>query len=144
MDPVFDLDLYKRRVGRALDKAQPGADFLLRHTAEDMAERLAMVERQFTNPVQLEGFTSATADMMEATGRTTRFSFVSALPVHNIGDRTLHQIQPEVIGLSQGSVDLIVAPLSLQTVRHAARWLLMDCSWHQSLAQALWESSANL
>lgn len=116
MDPVFDLDLYVRRLERAIGKAQDGADFLLRHAANEMAERLAMVERQFKSPVQLEGYTSLTADLMQATGKTTAFSFVSTLPIPNIGERKLFRTRPEMIGLPDGSADLIAAPLSLQTV----------------------------
>jgi len=115
MDPVFDLNLYNRRVARALASSQQDADFLLRHTAGEMADRLALTERQFKNPFQLQGFTSVTADLMEATGKTSRFSFVSTLPIRGIGDRKFQQTEREVIGLPSGSADLMVAPLNLQT-----------------------------
>lgn len=47
MDMLFDLPLVTRRRERAARQAVSGADFLVNVAARELAERLAVVERQF-------------------------------------------------------------------------------------------------
>lgn len=116
MERIFDSALLATRLQRALRASRPGADFLLRHVAGDMAERLSLVERHFSRPVQLHGATALPADLLEATGRTGRFSFIADHEVKGRGERALVSADSESVGLPADSVDLIVAPLSLQNV----------------------------
>jgi hypothetical protein len=81
MEQLFDHSLLRQRRERALARLEPGADFLIRRVAEDMAERLMVVERQFEAPVQVHGGLPLAADLMQATGKTARFSFVDTCPV---------------------------------------------------------------
>jgi hypothetical protein len=113
METIFDHDLLRRRRDRALAAAVPGADFLYRRVAADMAERLSLVERRFEHPVQLHGATSEPADLMQATGRAGRFAFVADGPVPGSGDRTVIPAPPDLANLEDGSADLIVSPLAL-------------------------------
>ncbi len=44
---LFDRDLVARRLDRALKRPVAGADFLMRRAAEDLADRLSLVKREF-------------------------------------------------------------------------------------------------
>jgi hypothetical protein len=81
MEQLFDHSLLRQRRERALGRFEPGADFLVRRVAEDMAERLMVVERHFETPVQVHGGLPLAAELMQATGKTTGFSFVDTCPV---------------------------------------------------------------
>lgn len=113
MDRLFDHPLLRQRRMRALAGAKPGADFLVRGVAEDMAERLSAVERRFEHPVQVHGGLPLAAQMMQDTGKTTRFSYVDlcALPGVDAGHLTLSE--PDHVPVDAGSADLIVSPLAL-------------------------------
>ena len=54
MDPIFDRKLVEMRRARAARMATPGADFLLQHVGDDLAARLAVVERRFETAVVVE------------------------------------------------------------------------------------------
>jgi SAM-dependent methyltransferase len=46
---LFDRDLIQRRLAQALAAATPGADFLLVRAAHELADRLTLVKREFTD-----------------------------------------------------------------------------------------------
>ncbi|RVD47504.1 SAM-dependent methyltransferase, partial [Mesorhizobium sp. M7A.F.Ca.ET.027.03.2.1] len=47
MQPIMDTSLWLAHKRRALAHPVDGADFLMRRTAEDLADRLGAVERRF-------------------------------------------------------------------------------------------------
>lgn len=124
MEPVFDHTLFAHRQARARAQATAGADFLIRHVSADMAERLAIIERKFEHPVQVHGSSACTADMMEKTGRTAPFSFVSHDQVIGAGTRSILLAAPDEIGLSPESADLIVSPLALHMTNDTPGFLI--------------------
>jgi SAM-dependent methyltransferase len=113
MEQLFDHDLLRRRRQRALSRLEPGAEFLLRRVAEDMAERLMLVERRFETPVQVHGGLPLAADLMQATGKTGTFRFVDLCPVPDPDGRDMVQAEPDLVPLQPQSVDLVISPLAL-------------------------------
>lgn len=113
MHQLFDHRLLVSRRLRALARREPGGEFLLTRIGEDMAERLAVVERQFHHPVQVHGGLPVTANLMQATGKTAPFRFVDCCSVPDIADRRLTIAGPDLVGLEPESADLIVSPLAL-------------------------------
>lgn len=113
MDALFDHTLMRQRRLRALAAAQPGADFLFRRIAEDMAERLSVVERRFDSPAQVQGGLTLAAEMMEATGKTAQFRYVDICALPGRGAESVTLAGPDDVPLAPGSVDLIVSPLAL-------------------------------
>ncbi|MEQ8309008.1 MAG: methyltransferase domain-containing protein [Hoeflea sp.] len=113
MEQLFDHDLLRRRRQRALSRLEPGAEFLLRRVAEDMAERLMLVERRFDAPVQVHGGLPLAADLMQATGKTGKFEFVDLCPVPDPDERVMTPAGPDLVPLEPQSVDLVISPLAL-------------------------------
>src|SRR5690606_5772822 len=69
MDPVFDSTLLVARKRRAFRQARPGADFLMRRAADDLAERLSAVGRDFTRAATFFCITDAAKDALLASGK---------------------------------------------------------------------------
>ncbi|MDP3526640.1 MAG: methyltransferase domain-containing protein [Hoeflea sp.] len=113
MDALFDHTLMRQRRQRALAALKPGADFLVRRVAEDMADRLSVVERQFESPVQVQGGLALAAEMMTATGKTGRFNYVDLFALPGLSADAVTLAGPDDVPLAPGSVDLIVSPLAL-------------------------------
>ncbi|OCW58307.1 methyltransferase domain-containing protein [Hoeflea olei] len=113
MDRLFDHTLMLERRQRALAAAQPGADFLLRRVAEDMADRLMVVERRFEHPVQVHGGLALAAQMMMATGKTAAFDHVDLCPLPGLDPGATKLASPDHVPLKPESADLIVSPLAL-------------------------------
>lgn len=113
MQPVIDTELLLERQRRALRRAVPGADFLMRRAAEDLGERLAAVERRFSRAALLFCRTpDAEATLLTSgkVGETIRFeadpAFLSDAP-GIVGTPGHVPLEPE-------SIDLAVSLLSLQ------------------------------
>lgn len=113
MNQLFDHDLLRRRRERALSRLEPGAEFLARRVAEDLAERLMLVERRFDAPVQVQGGLPLAADLMQATGKTGNFGFVEICPPPSGKERKLVTAMPDLVPLKPQGADLIVSPLAL-------------------------------
>lgn len=69
VEPIFDHDEAARRKRRALRIAAAGANFLMRHAAEDLCDRLAAVQRRFDRAVALFSTTPAASQAMLASGK---------------------------------------------------------------------------
>ncbi|WP_448150585.1 class I SAM-dependent methyltransferase [Labrys miyagiensis] len=93
-DPAA-LALHRRRAA-----AQP-ADFLLRHAAEDMADRLAAVLRPFEAAAEIGPLTPLLAQTIQP-GLSARWQAAD--------------IADEILPLTPGSIDLALSALSLQFV----------------------------
>ena len=113
MDALLADTLMRQRRLRALAASKPGTDFLVRRVAEDMADRLSVVERQFENPVQVQGGLALAAGMMSATGKTAGFGFVDLCALPGVSADAVTLAGPDHVPLAPGSVDLIVSPLAL-------------------------------
>lgn len=114
MDAVIDEKLRQARKLRALARPVPGADFLMARVAEDLAERLSVVERRFGSPVAAFCQTRHAAEAMVRSGRC-------AGPVRRIEEHValLGDDEGKVSGdaadfaFEPQSADLLVSLLSL-------------------------------
>lgn len=109
----FDRDLLDHRRRRAVRRGTGGADFLHRRVAEDLAERLSLVQRRFAIGVDLGGFEGQLADAVRAGAQVDRLIrierdavFLGAGFEAVVGDE-------EALPLADDSVDLVVSSLSL-------------------------------
>ncbi len=112
MQPLFDQDLIVARKKRALAEAAPGAAFLAERVAEDLADRLATVERQFAEAVALHCITPHAAAALAASGKVGRVTRVEADAAFLDGGEGL-VAPPDRVPLAPESVDLAVSVLSL-------------------------------
>ena len=107
---VFDRMVLDIRRRRALARPTPGADFLLRRTAEDLVDRLAATTRRFPLTVDLGAAGRHVADRLNASGQVDRILRMSRV----------FEERPDVVGdaealpVALASLDLIVSVLSLQ------------------------------
>ncbi|MBZ9889254.1 class I SAM-dependent methyltransferase [Mesorhizobium sp. BR1-1-3] len=116
MQPIMDTSLWLTHKRRALARPVDGADFLMRRTAEDLAERLGAVERRFGKAAVLFCQTPAAAETLAESGKVadivrveTDTAFLSG------GDAGL--IAPlETVPFEPESLDLAVSLLSLQAM----------------------------
>lgn len=112
----MDTSLWLTHKRRALARPVDGADFLMRRTAEDLAERLGAVERRFGKAAVLFCQTPAAAETLAESGKVadivrveTDTAFLSG------GDAGL--IAPlETVPFEPESLDLAVSLLSLQAM----------------------------
>ncbi|MEI8719324.1 class I SAM-dependent methyltransferase [Mesorhizobium sp. ISC11] len=116
MQPIMDTSLWLTHKRRALARPVDGADFLMRRTAEDLADRLGAVERRFGKAAVLFCQTPAAAETLAESGKVadivrveTDTAFLSG------GDAGL--IAPlETVPFEPESLDLAVSLLSLQAM----------------------------
>jgi SAM-dependent methyltransferase len=112
---IFDPRLLDARRRRALRRSEPGADFLLRATADDILDRLGAVKRRFALAVDVGSPTPYLADRLLASGQADRVirmdRVATALPGGDhpgiVGDAELFPFAPS-------SLDLVVSALTLQ------------------------------
>lgn len=113
---VFDRALLARRRARALARRAPGADFLLAHAVEDLADRLAIVTRAFPVAVDLGGHTGRLHEVLRRMPGVEQALRVDILTqdrkvpgAHLVADDAL-------IPFADASLDLVVSALSLHFV----------------------------
>ncbi len=113
---VFDRALLARRRARAAADPVPGIDFLLERVVEDMADRLAAVERRFPLALDLMGHTGLVADMLAASGKVDRVVRLEREPrLLRPGDVAVIA-EEEALPFAEESLDLVASALSLQFV----------------------------
>jgi SAM-dependent methyltransferase len=110
VEPIVDTALAIERRRRAIARATPGADFLMRRVADDLVERLATVERRFSNGVALFCGTPHAAEAMLASGKLESVERVEATPP---ASGEIIAANPEHVPLAPESRDLIVSLLAL-------------------------------
>lgn len=113
METIFDRALVAAHRHRALANNDPKAAFLLDIAAEEMAERLSVVERTFDTAVELHGATGATARAALATGKIGTMIRVESEKAYARPGETLIEAPLEDVPLEPQSANLILAPLSL-------------------------------
>lgn len=105
--PIIDLELLHQRQKRARHEAIEGADFLLNYIAEEMDERLSLIERTFDHPFQLHGYNDRLSDQLISRKQASKFSFYRP----EIQEPDV--IHTEALNLSEASYDLVLSPVSL-------------------------------
>lgn len=113
---LFDRALLARRRARAA-AAMASADFLLREVAADFADRLSLIRRDFSLAVELGGHTGLVAERLASLaniGTVVRAERVAALLAGAPGPALV--CDEELLPFAPGSLDLVVAPLSLQWI----------------------------
>lgn len=111
----MDISLWLAHKRRALAHPVDGADFLMRRTAEDLADRLAAVERRFGKAAVLFCQTAAAAEMIAQSGKVADIVRVETDAAFLNGSAGL--IAPlETVPFEPESLDLAVSLLSLQAM----------------------------
>jgi SAM-dependent methyltransferase len=109
---LFDRKLLRLRQARA--RAAGPATFLLDRVAEELAERLSSVLRQFERAVDLGTPTDALRRALQASGKVG--AIVAAAPSPIPGDALQLVADEETLPFADGSLDLVVSALALQFV----------------------------
>ncbi|WP_404862936.1 methyltransferase domain-containing protein [Georhizobium sp. MAB10] len=109
---LFDQAFLALQRRRARARATEGADFLLRHVAEDLADRLAAVSRRFPVAVELHGHTGIVGERLLSSGSIDRLIRIETDPLL-IGQSDGKVASLETVPLEPETADLIVSPLSL-------------------------------
>ncbi|WP_431320570.1 methyltransferase domain-containing protein [Rhizobium sp. YTU87027] len=113
MDMIFDQARIAANRHRALRNHDPKAAFLLDIAAEELGERLAVVERTFEQAVELHGATGAAARAAVATGKIRQLTRVESEQTYAKADEPFVEAALEEVPLEPQSANLVLAPLSL-------------------------------
>jgi SAM-dependent methyltransferase len=113
MEILFDQALVAARRENAARKCEPGASFLVDLAAQELAERLAVVERQFDDAVELHGGTGAAGRQALATGKIGRLTRVETSSVFAASGECLIEAALDEVPLEPASTSLVLSPLSL-------------------------------
>ncbi|OWV89990.1 methyltransferase domain-containing protein [Rhizobium sp. R693] len=113
MDMIFDQARIAANRHRALRNHDPKAAFLLDIAAEELGERLAVVERTFEQAVELHGATGAAAHAAVATGKIGQLTRVESERTYVKADEPFVEAALEEVPLEPQSANLVLAPLSL-------------------------------
>ncbi|MBW9087045.1 methyltransferase domain-containing protein [Rhizobium wenxiniae] len=116
MEFIFDEELLASRRERAMANRIDKADFLLNLAAGEMAERLAVVERQFPLAVELHGGTGIAAQKAMATGKIETIQRAETSErFANAGEQFLSAALDDV-PVEPVSVNLVLSPMALHVV----------------------------
>jgi SAM-dependent methyltransferase len=113
VETLFDhvlIDMHRRR---ALASPGPRADFLLDIAANELAERLSVVERHFERAVELHGHTGLAARAIAATGKVGTVERIETGADFAASRESVTVAPFEALPLEPESANLIVSPLSL-------------------------------
>ncbi|KAA0698508.1 methyltransferase domain-containing protein [Neorhizobium sp. P12A] len=113
MDIVFDQMLIAANRRRALAQQGAKADFLLEIAAQEMAERLAVVERHFDEAVELHGATGIAGREALATGKIGHLARIESNAAFAASGEDIIEAESEEVPLAPQSVNLVLAPLNL-------------------------------
>ena len=116
MEPVFDPDIMAARKRRALAIAELGADFLMRNAAEDLADRLATVERSFGDSAAIYSQTPAAAAVLAASGKAGQTLRIEADAALLDGQGPGVVAPGEALPVEPASLDLAVSLYGLHEV----------------------------
>jgi SAM-dependent methyltransferase len=115
LQPIIDTSLWLARKRRALAHPVNGADFLMRRAAEDLADRLGAVEREFGKAAVLFSQTPAAACVLVESGKVLETIRVEADAAFLDGEPGLFA-PLETVPFEPESLDLVVSLLSLQAM----------------------------
>lgn len=112
---ITDKPLLRRRLSRVHRNADAGARFLLDAVVQDIAERLAGVERRFAVAIAFGGHGSALANALLQTGNVEHvFQLEPVADAFRAGSGLGGVADEEALPLKPASVDLFVSALALQ------------------------------
>jgi SAM-dependent methyltransferase len=114
---IFDRALLAARRNR-LSPPDGGADFLSRHVADDIAERLAFVRRSFPVVLDLGAGTGLLGRRLRSAGTGAEVLVSTDLSPQQLSKATGPKVvaDEELLPFRDGSLDLIVSGLALQLV----------------------------
>ena len=113
MEEIFDSALLVGRKLRALRMGDEDAGFLMHRTAEDLAERLATVDRRFERSATLFCMTEDAKAALLASGKVGKVLRVESDTAF-LGAQDGLVAPPETVPLHPASLDLAVSLLALQ------------------------------
>jgi SAM-dependent methyltransferase len=113
MEHLFDQVLISEHREQAAKRVKPDAGFLLDIVAAELAERLAVVERQFDQAVELHGADGRAAVACLETGRITNLRRVETSDAFAKPGETITHAPIEHLPLQEQSVNLLLSPLAL-------------------------------
>jgi SAM-dependent methyltransferase len=116
MEFLFDEELLARRRERALMARTDKVDFLLDLAAGEMAERLAVVERQFPEAVELHGGTGIAARKAQATGKIDNIRRAETSEHFAHAGEDILPAGLDDVPLEPASVNLVLSPMALHVV----------------------------
>jgi SAM-dependent methyltransferase len=112
-EQIVDTDLLLQRKRRAVSRAVAGADFLMSRTGEDLADRLATLNRRFARAATLFCITDEARRIIAASGKANETVRVEADQSFLAGESGI-VAAPGHIPFEPASIDLAVSLLSLQ------------------------------
>lgn len=113
LEAIFDQALVEKNRLRTLRSDTPPADFLLKIAAEEMSERLAVVERQFEAAAEIHGYTGLAARALLATGKIGKVTRIETHAAFAAPGDHFAMAPLEQLPLEPASINLAVSPLSL-------------------------------
>ncbi|CUX46225.1 conserved hypothetical protein; putative SAM-dependent methyltransferase [Agrobacterium deltaense RV3] len=113
MDILFDQALIEQNRRRAWNRRDDKALFLLDMAAEELADRLAIVERQFETAIELHGGTGVTARRLAETGKVDTIRRIETESCFATDANIPDAASMEHLPLEEASANLIVSPLAL-------------------------------
>jgi SAM-dependent methyltransferase len=116
MDIIFDEALAARRRERAMRQSEPSAAFLLERAAQELADRLSVVERRFETAVELHGATGIAAAEAGSTGKVEAIRRIETSSIFASSHAEIEQAPLGDVPLAPNSVNLVLSPLALHLV----------------------------
>lgn len=113
MEQLFDPALIARNRERAAMRATPDAGFLLDIVAAELSDRMAVVERQFEQAVELHGADGRAATACLETGRIQNLTRLETSTAFAKQGETLTLSPIEHLTLADQSANLLLSPLAL-------------------------------
>ncbi|WP_313057089.1 methyltransferase domain-containing protein, partial [Agrobacterium cavarae] len=113
MDILFDPQLIERHRERALQIGDRQAHFLLDIAADEIADRIAIVERHFDTAIELHGATGVTAQRVMETGKVGSMTRIETSDEFLVREPNSKIAPLEDLGLEPASANLVISPLSL-------------------------------
>lgn len=116
MEIIFDPALAAARRERAVKTTNQGASFLLDIAAQELAERLSVVERHFDRAAELHGATGIAARLARETGKVSHIERVETSTTFAQDGEAVTVATLDDVPLQPASVNLVLSPLSLHLV----------------------------
>jgi SAM-dependent methyltransferase len=110
----FDTDLLALRRVRAA-RAEP-ADFLMRHVAEDLADRLSLIQRRFETVADVASPTDAIREELALRGMADVIGTETVAALAHRRRMPIVAAHAEALPFATGALDLVVSGLGLQLV----------------------------
>jgi NADH dehydrogenase [ubiquinone] 1 alpha subcomplex assembly factor 5 len=123
---IFDRNLLRQRRQRALGCAA-NHDYLLRRVAEDFAERLGFVQRQFPAVLNLGSHHGLLSRHLQGLAKIGSITDLDSVRSAAAGSSAFIQADEECLPLADASLDLVVSGLALHLVNDLPGTLVQVC-----------------